>query len=101
MAQTEKRKVSMRNVTLLANGDVANMEATDYVPVDILDAYVADARTRWQFVQVEEDKHDPGPAGDKGETAVPAHLAGKSAADFERYGDASTAENALDESLGA
>lgn len=98
MSQTEKRKVSMRNVTLLANGDVANMEATDYVPVDILDAYVADARTRWQFVSVGEE-HDAGPAGDKGETQTPAHLTGRTVADFERYGDASTPHNALDESL--
>lgn len=99
MSQNEKRKVSMRNVTLLANGETANMEAVDYVPVEILDTYVADAKTRWQFVSV-GDEHDAGPAGDKGATAIPAHLEGRKAADFDRYGDASTAANALDESLG-
>lgn len=96
----EKRKVTMRNVTLLADGNTANLEVTDYVPVDILDAYVADAKTRWQFVDVGTE-HDPGPAGDEAETVVPAHLDGKSAEDFAQYGDASTPENALNESLGS
>lgn len=94
----EKRKVTMRNATLLADGETATVEVTDYVPLDILDAYVADARTRWQFVGVGEE-HDPGPGGDDGETAVLAHLEGKSAADFAKYGDATTPENALDEHL--
>lgn len=72
----EKRRVTMRSVTALADGSIANAEATDYVPVDILDAYVADARTRWQVVDVGED-HDAGPAGDDGPTERPAHLTKK------------------------
>jgi hypothetical protein len=49
-------------------------EFHDYVPVDILDAYVADAKTKWQDVRVVSDEHDPGPAGDEGLTHYPAHL---------------------------
>lgn len=92
----EKRKVTMRSVSLLADGNTATLEVVDYVPVEILDAYVADARTRWAYVGVGEE-HDAGPAGDDGETNELPHLAGKSAADFAAYGDASTQENALDE----
>lgn len=94
----EKRKVTMRNVTLLADGTVADFEVVDYVPVDVLDVYVADARTRWSYVGVGEE-HDAGPAGDDGDTNELPHLAGKSAADFAQYGDATTPENALDEHL--
>jgi hypothetical protein len=55
----------MRSVHLLPNGLQAEAEAVDFVPVDLLDRYVADARTRWQAVTVPEpDKHDAGPAGD-------------------------------------
>jgi hypothetical protein len=89
----------MRNVTLLADGEVGTLEVTDYVPVDVVEAYAADARTRWQYVGVGEE-HDPGPAGDDGETNELPHLAGRNAGEFARYGDASTPENALDEHLG-
>jgi hypothetical protein len=68
----EKRQVKMRSVTLAADGSTLQHEATDYVPVDILDDYVADARDRWQVVEVvEPDKHNAGPGGDKGETKRP------------------------------
>lgn len=67
----EKRKVVMRSAVLQADGTTANIEATDYVPLDILDDYEADARERWQVVEVDRDKHDPGPGGDKGETKRP------------------------------
>lgn len=50
--------------------------ATDYVPLTILDAYVADARTRWPSVVVGAT-HDPGPAGDDGPTVIPEHLNGE------------------------
>lgn len=94
----EKRKVTMRNVTLLADGNLATLESTDYVPVDVLEVYVADARTRWAYVGVGEE-HDPGPGGDDAPTAELPHLRGLSAADFGQYGDATTPENALDEYL--
>lgn len=68
-----KRKVTMKNVTLLPTGETATMEATDYVRPDHLDAYVADARTRWQFVDV-SDEPDAGPGGYGGATAVPQGL---------------------------
>lgn len=68
----EKRKVVMRSATLQADGTTVVQEAADYVPVDILDDYVADARERWQVVEVPEpDKHNSGPGGDKGETKRP------------------------------
>lgn len=67
----EKRKVIMRTLVALPDGTTAETVATDYVPLDILDEYVADARTRWQSVDVPDGKHDPGPAGDKGKTTRP------------------------------
>ena len=69
----DKRKVTMRNVTLTADGQTATLEATDYVRPDHLDAYVADARTRWQYVEVSEEP-DAGPGGYHGQTAVPHDL---------------------------
>lgn len=104
-----KRRVTMRSVSLLPNGITATREAVDYVrpnfdgePEDStghLDAYVADARTRWQYVEVSEEP-DAGPAGYDGPTEILPHLAGKRASDFAQYGDASTPRNALDEHLG-
>ena len=47
--------------------------ATDYVPDEILQAYVADAETRWDSVEVSEDE-DYGPSGPAGETVIPEHL---------------------------
>jgi len=46
--------------------------ATDYVPDEILDAYVADAQTRWDTVEIGDE--DYGPAGPDGETVIPEHL---------------------------
>lgn len=72
----EKRKVVMTGISLSPDGKtVLRHEATDYVPLDILDAYVADAQTRWQSVVV-GDEHDSGPGGDDGETHYPPHLMG-------------------------
>lgn len=76
---TEKRHVRGTNTAVVGrmeSGEVIlqDHEFNDYVPVDILDAYLADARERWQFVEVVSDEHDPGPAGDKGLTHYPHHL---------------------------
>jgi hypothetical protein len=70
--RVEKRKVTMKSAVILSDNTTGEITASDYVPVDILDDYVADARTRWQLVTVENpDKHDPGPAGDDGPTNRP------------------------------
>lgn len=47
--------------------------AVDYVRPDFLEAYVADAKTRWGSVVVSEEP-DAGPGGYHGQTHVPAHL---------------------------
>jgi hypothetical protein len=66
-----KRKVTMRSAFLLPDGKTtATHEATDYVRPDHLDAYLADARTRWQFVEVSDDP-DAGPGGYHGQTVAP------------------------------
>lgn len=93
-----KHRVTMRNVRLLADGSTAHEECVDYVLPEHLELYVADARTRWQYVEVSEEP-DAGPGGYDGDTALPAHLVGKSVADLARYGDATTPENPLDEHL--
>lgn len=69
-AREEKRKVTMQSAVLAADGTTALVTAEDYVPLDILDDYVADARARWQQVSV-GDKHDSGPGGDNGKTVRP------------------------------
>lgn len=68
-----KRRVEMRSVQLLPDGTLAESKAVDYVRPDHLDAYVADARTRWQSVAV-SDEPDAGPGGFEGQTAVPAGI---------------------------
>lgn len=60
---TERFLVTMRSAFLLADGQVSVHEATDHVGADILDAYVEDAKTRWQFVGV-ADEPDPTVAPD-------------------------------------
>lgn len=97
MSDVDTYKVTMRNVALNADGAVAEYVCTDYVPSAILDVYVADARTRWQFVGV-SDEPESHPTSDEA-PVTPAHLEGKSVEDFAKYGDATTPENALDESL--
>lgn len=67
----------MTSVIARPGGVIETHQAVDYVPEDILDAYVADAKTRWQAVDISDD-HDPGPAGYDGATADLEHLtAGK------------------------
>ena len=70
--EVTKRKVTMTSIEQ-RDGEVVKYEATDYVRPDILDAYVADARTRWQDVTV-ADEPDAGPGGYHGMTHVPANL---------------------------
>lgn len=72
-SRIDKRRVTMRSVNLLADGSTATLEAVDYVRPDHLDAYVADAQTRWQYVEVSVEP-DAGPGGYEGQTAVPAAL---------------------------
>ena len=69
-----KRRVTMKSIGLTPDGSTTlEYEANDYVRPDHLEAYVADAQTRWQSVTV-SDEPDAGPAGYEGQTAVPAHL---------------------------
>jgi hypothetical protein len=99
----DKHKVTMRNFITTVDEEgqpqIHTHEASDYVPPDILDAYVADARTRWQSVTVSEEP-DAGPGGYEGDTNIPVQLEGRDASYFQRYGDASTPDNALDEITG-
>ena len=67
-----KRRVTMRSATF-KDGEVVTFQAVDYVRPDHLDAYVADARTRWQDVTVSKEP-DAGPGGYEGPTFVPDHL---------------------------
>lgn len=71
--QVTKRRVTMSNPILLPGGKFGKQVATDYVRPDFLDAYVADAQTKWQLVEVSEEP-DAGPAGYHGATYVPEHL---------------------------
>lgn len=78
MAEHEvtKRRVTMTSyTTVLIDGHPvpSEVKVEDYVRPDHLEAYVADARTRWQAVTV-SDEPDAGPGGYHGETVVPAHL---------------------------
>jgi hypothetical protein len=70
------RGVSTVTVGLDHDGNPVNQvhQFDDYVPVDILDAYLEDARKRFSTVQVVSDEHNPGPAGDDGLTHYPHHL---------------------------
>lgn len=70
-----KRRVTMRNAAIDPTDPRKTIitEATDFVRPDFLDAYVADARTRWQSVEV-SDEPDAGPAGYDGPTFVSPRL---------------------------
>jgi hypothetical protein len=71
---TTKRRVTMRGAFPLPDGrGVASTEAVDYVPEEILDAYLARARARWQTVEVSAE-FDAGPGGLTGLTWVPVDL---------------------------
>lgn len=73
-----KRRVTMTSFVVTGVDDegkpvVQQHQAVDYVRPDFLDAYVTDARTRWQQVEV-SDEPDAGPGGYDGATYVPAGL---------------------------
>jgi hypothetical protein len=74
--QITKRKVTMTNWVVVTGEDGTpnpqKHEAVDYVRDDFLDAYVADAKTRWQNVAVGD--YDAGPGGYHGPTYVPPAL---------------------------
>lgn len=65
-----KRRVTMRSVVARPDGGTDTHECVDYLRPDLLDAYVADAKTRWQVVTV-SDEPDAGPAGYDGPTHDP------------------------------
>lgn len=67
-----KRRVTMRSVVAVPGG-FQEHQAIDYVRPDFLDAYIADANTRWQSVEVSEEP-DAGPAGYEGKTTIPTGL---------------------------
>jgi len=76
--QVTKRRVTMKSAVAAGFDDNGQPvfhvhEATDYVRPDFLDAYLADARQRWQDVRV-SDEADAGPGGYHGATHVPADL---------------------------
>lgn len=81
MAKTDdritKHRVTMRNA--IGKFDAEGQpytevhQAEDYVLPEHLEAYVADARLRWQYVEVSE-KPDAGPGGYDGATHVPAGI---------------------------
>jgi hypothetical protein len=75
--RVDKRKVTMTSVFAgpVVDGVIATerQQAVDYVRPDHLEAFLADARTRWQQVEV-SDEPDAGPGGYDGATHVPAHL---------------------------
>lgn len=72
-----KRRVTMRSVEIRIDADGNELrveqQAVDYMRPPYLDAYVADARTKWQHVEVSEEP-DAGPGGYHGQTHVPVHL---------------------------
>lgn len=75
-SRIDKRRVTMTNYsTVIVDGKpaISEMRAVDFVRPDFLDAYVADAQTRWQTVEV-SDEPDAGPGGYDGQTHVPAAL---------------------------
>ena len=69
----DKRRVTMRSVVALPNGDIATHECVDFVRPDFLEAYVAVAKTRWHVVEV-SDEPDAGPGGYDGDTYIPEQL---------------------------
>ena len=56
----ERREVTMTNV-MAVSGGIETHRVKDYVPLNDLEAYVADAKTRWQLVEVgSEPNNGPG-----------------------------------------
>lgn len=79
MPKITKRRVTMSNPLPVFNEATDVWEVpqggpvSDFVRPDFLDAYVADAKTRWKDVEVSEEP-DAGPGGYHGATHVPEHL---------------------------
>lgn len=77
----DKRRVTMTSYLAGPPNDkgepgVVKHEAVDYVRPDLLERYVADAKTRWQSVTV-SDEPDAGPGGYDGDThIIPEYLEG-------------------------
>jgi hypothetical protein len=74
-----KHRVTMTNVVPRGRDEEGNVVldqhvATDYVLPEHLELYVADAKLRWQLVEI-SDEPDAGPGGYEGETNFPEHLA--------------------------
>ncbi len=89
-----KKRVTMKSAMLRRDGAIEMHEATDYVREDFLEAYVTDALTRWQFVEVSEE-YDAGPGGYHGSTYVPEGLDHPEAGVFhEATGDRAAEERA-------
>ncbi len=68
-----KRRVTMTTEITGPDGTTVIHQAVDYVRPDFLDAYLADASSRWSTVEVSEEP-DAGPGGYDGATIVPDHL---------------------------
>jgi hypothetical protein len=68
-----KFRVTMRSIVAIPGG-IQEHTAVDYVPEEILDAYLSDAAPRWQSIEV-SDEPDSGPAGDDGATIIPEAVA--------------------------
>ena len=74
--RVDKRRVTMTTYVPVITDDGPEMqkhEAVDYVRPDFLDAYVAEAQTRWQSVVV-SDEPDAGPGGYDGQTHISPNL---------------------------
>lgn len=66
----DRRKVTMKSISLAPDGSTELHQVEDYVDVEHIDAYVADAQQRWQVVVV-GDETDHGPAGPDGPYTPP------------------------------
>lgn len=76
MASLDRRKITMKSKGLAPDGITDLLyEASDYVDIEHIDAYVADARRRWQAVIV-GDEIDHGPGGEDGEYVVHEFMKG-------------------------
>jgi hypothetical protein len=90
-----KRRVVMRNfVGFDPNGNALYHEAVDYVKIEHLEAYTADARTRWGFVEV-GDEPDAGPSGYHGAYQLPTTVNHPDAGQFLPPTSGSRVERAL------
>ena len=73
MPTITKRRVTMQRFVAVSPTETHTHTAVDYVNPEFLDAYVEDAKKRWQTVEV-SDEPDAGPGGYHGQTVVPAGI---------------------------